>query len=101
MTVHFENLWEKCEQLHQDFVEKDEVQTIINELLMKLNLYKAFDEKAEIPKEEIEKIKSRTFGEILLTLTNLSLKDRINVFDALGTAYKYRAVQHYSEKHEV
>ena len=100
MTLHFEDLWEKCEQLHEDFIERDEVQTIINELLMKLNLYKAFDEKAEISKEEMEKVKSRTFGEILLTLTNLSLKDRINVFDALGTAYKYRAVQHYSEKHE-
>jgi|WetSurMetagenome_2_1015567.scaffolds.fasta_scaffold599980_2 hypothetical protein len=100
MTVHFEDLWEKCENLHQDFIEKEETQIIINELLMKLNLYKALDEKKEIPKEELEKVKSRTFGEILLTLTNLSLKDRINVFDALATAYKYRAVEHYSEKHQ-
>lgn len=100
MTAHFENLWEKCEQLHQDFVAQDEVQAIVNELQMKLNLYQTIDQKKEIPPEEIEKVKSRTFGEILLTLTNLSLKDGINVFDALATAYKYRAIQHYSEKYE-
>lgn len=100
MTVHFEDLWEKCELLHQDFVEQEETQSIINELLIKLNLYKALNEKTEIPKEDLEKAKSRTFGEILLTLTNLSLKEKINVFDALATAYKYRAVEHYTEKHK-
>lgn len=98
--THFEDLWEKSEQLHQETIDKEDVATIINELLMKLNLYKAFDEKKEIPEEELKKIKSRTYGEILLTLTNLSLKDRINVFDALATAYKYRAIQHYNEKYE-
>jgi hypothetical protein len=100
MTAHFEDLWEKCELLHKDFVAQDEVQAIVNELQMKLNLYQTIDQKKEIPPEEIEKVKSRTFGEILLTLTNLSLKDGINVFDALATAYKYRAIQHYSEKYE-
>lgn len=100
MTVHFEDLWEKCELLHKDFVEQEDTQAIINELLIKLNLYKALDEKKEIPGEDLEKAKSRTFGEILLTLTNLSLKDSINVFDALATAYKYRAIEHYSEKYE-
>lgn len=100
MTVHFEDLWEKCENLHKDGVEQDEVQAIVNELIMKLTLYKTLDDKKEIPQEEIEKVKSRTFGEILLTLTNLSIKDSINVFDALATAYKYRAIQHYSEKYE-
>ena len=100
MTTHFEDLWEKCELLHKDFVAQDEVQAIVNELQMKLNLYQTIDQKKEIPQEEIEKVKSRTFGEILLTLTNLSLKDGINVFDALATAYKYRAIQHYSEKYE-
>lgn len=100
MTAHFEDLWEKCEQLHQNSVEQDEVQAIVNELIMKLTLYQALDQKKEIPQEEIEKVKSRTYGEILLTLTNLSLKDGINVFDALATAYKYRAIQHYSEKYE-
>jgi hypothetical protein len=100
MTTHFEDLWEKCELLHKDFVAQDDVQAIVNELQMKLNLYQTIDQKKEIPPEEIEKVKSRTFGEILLTLTNLSLKDGINVFDALATAYKYRAIQHYSEKYE-
>lgn len=99
MAVHFEDLWEKCELLHKEFIDKDDTQAIISELMMKLSLYKSFDEKKDIPQEELEKIKSRTFGEILLTLTNLSLKDGINVFDSLATAYKYRAVQNYSEKY--
>jgi|SRR5579885_1959269 len=100
MTVHFEELWEKSEQLHQDSVDKDQVSVVVDEIMMKLNLYKVIDEKREISEEEMKKVKSRTFGEILLTLTNLSLKDGINVFDALATAYKYRAIKHYSEKHE-
>ena len=100
MTAHFEDLWEKSEQLYQDTGAQDKVSALVDELMMKLNLYKLIDEKQGVPPEELQKVKSRTYGEILLTLTNLSLKDGINVFEALATAYKYRAIKHYTEKHE-
>lgn len=87
--IHFEELWEKCEQIHKETTKEDSISILVDELIMKLNLYRLLDEKKEISESEQQKIKSRTMGEILLTLTNLSLKDNINVFDALNTAYKY------------
>jgi len=90
MPIHFEELWEKCENLHKALDHNDSVLTIIDELAMKINLYKMIDGKIEVPEEERQKIKSRTMGEILLTLTNLSLKDNINVFEALSIAQQTR-----------
>ncbi len=82
--THFENLWEYCEFLNKDKFSE----TIFDELLMKINLYKAFDSKKEISIEENQKIKLRLFGEILYTLTALSFKENINVFDALTLTIK-------------
>jgi hypothetical protein len=100
MTIHFEELWEKSELLYKDNLERDSVSSIVDEIMMKLNLYKVLEEKKEIPEEELKKVKSRTYGEILLTLTNLSMKDGINVFEALATAFKYRSIKQYSQKYE-
>jgi hypothetical protein len=98
--LHFEDLWEKGEQFHKDTAPDDSVQSIIDEAIIKLNLYKAIDLKSEIAKEEKDKIKSHTLGEILLSLTNLSLHDNINVFESLSTALKYRTIQSYNEKYK-
>jgi len=91
MPIHFEELWEKCENLHKDLGNTDPVITIIDELAMKINLYKMIDGKIELSEEERQKVKSRTMGEILLTLTNLSLKDNINVFESLSIAQQHRS----------
>lgn len=96
---HFEELWEESEKLHKDVISSSNTSELINELIMKINVYKVIDLKTDIPNEERQKIKSRTFGEILLTLTQMSLKDDINVFDALNTAYKYRSIEYYSSKY--
>lgn len=93
MPIHFEELWEKCEKLHQEAGNSDPVSTIVNELMLKVDLYKMIDGKAEIPEEERQKAKSRTMGEILLTLTSLSLKDNINVFESLSIAQQYRRLE--------
>lgn len=90
MIKHFEELWEKCEILNKEAVKEDTISIIIDELMMKLNLYKIIDLKSEISEDERQKIKNRTMGEILLTLTNVSLKDNINVFDALHIALQIR-----------
>lgn len=88
MTIHFEELWEKCEKLHTG---KDEVSlSIIEELTMKIGLYRAVELKKEIPEIERVKVKSRIMGEILLTLTHLSLKDNINVFESLSLAMQFK-----------
>jgi predicted ABC-type exoprotein transport system permease subunit len=92
MSIHFEELWEKCEKLHKQTngTTSVSVQSIMDELAMKINLYKVVDSKTEVPKEEQEKAKSRLLGEILLTLTHLSLREDVNVFEALSVAYQYR-----------
>ena len=97
--IHFEDLWEKCEKFHQSEGMEGSAAALIDELMMKLNLYKVIDLKEEIPAEDRQKIKSRTLGEILLTLTQLSLKDNINVFEALSVALQYRSIETYSQKY--
>lgn len=86
--VHFEELWEKCEKLHD---KETATLAIIEELEMKLNLYKLLSENISVPEHELKMIKSRAMGEILLTLTNLSQKDNVDVFEALSVAWKQRA----------
>lgn len=93
MLMHFEELWEKCENLHKESIDKQSVPSVMDELAMKINLYKIIDLKEEVPLEERQKIKSRTMGEILLTLTNLSLLDNINVYESLSIAKQYRSAE--------
>ena len=90
MVVHFEELWEKCEKLHN---KEDSVTSVISELEMKLNLYKLLSGNVNVPDHELKMIKSRAMGEILLTLTNLSQKDNVDVFESLSLAWKQRAIK--------
>jgi hypothetical protein len=97
--MHFEELWEKCENLHQEMGSKSSTEELISQLAMKLDLYKTLDTKTEIPEEDRRQAKSRILGEILLTITNLSLKDNINVFESLGVALQYRSVNYFGQKY--
>jgi hypothetical protein len=97
--MHFEELWVKCEDLHKETGLNNGAQGLIDELMLKINLYKAIDAKTEIPEIERQKVKSRTLGEILLTLSGLSFIDNVNVYEALTVALQYRSIDHYSRKH--
>ena len=99
MPITFEDLWNKCENLQQEFVENESSAQILEELILKINLYKAIGQKTEIPETELQTIKSRTIGEILLTLTKLSLKDNLNVYEALSIAMQWRSIDHFSKKY--
>lgn len=98
MPAHFEKLWEQAEEFQKEGSANSNVQQIIEELMMKISLYKAIDSKTELPEEDRQKVKSRTLGEILLTLTSLSLKDNINVYESLNMALQYRSVDFYVRK---
>lgn len=91
--MHFEELWVKCEDLFKSTNDSNSVPSIMDELSMKINLYKLLDSKVDITPEERQKVKSRTMGEILLTLTQLSLKENIDVFECLSIAQQYRATE--------
>lgn len=98
--MHFEELWEQCELLHQKEINEKTTLVLVDELMMKLKLYQHLDSKTELPPEELQSIKSRTMGEILWTLTKLSMKDNINVFEALGSALQFHNIGQYNQKYQ-
>ena len=86
--MHFEELWEKCEQANNS--DSSESSHIIDELVMKVAVYQAINSKKELSDKDKKETKEKVMGEILFTLTNLSLKDEINVFKALFVSLKER-----------
>ena len=98
--IHFEELWDKCETFHKENASDESSADLVQELTMKLGLYSAIAQKSEITSEDMEKAKSRLIGEILLSLTAISLKDNINVFDALYLALMQHSIGHYSDKYD-
>jgi hypothetical protein len=94
--MHFEELWELAENFNKENNESS-LDDIINELLLKIQLYKA-----SIPSksEDLKEAKSFIFGEILLLLTSLSYKDNINVYTALKSSLDEHNINYYSLKYE-
>lgn len=89
MIKTFEELWTKCEDFNKNTSNTNDS---INEILMKFNLYLSIDKK-EMSNDEKNKLKNRVMGEILLSLSNISLLDNINIFAALHEAYQYRSLE--------
>ncbi|CAB4197015.1 hypothetical protein UFOVP1290_535 [uncultured Caudovirales phage] len=98
--MHFEELWEQGEKINENGCTECSASSIINELLIKIELYKNIDSKSDIDLKDIREMKSKIFGEILLTLTHLSLKDDINVFTSLHDAIKIRSISFFSSKYK-
>jgi hypothetical protein len=97
--MHFEDLWEKCENYHSENSTEESSSEVIHELMMKLKLYSTIIDKSETQLEDIKRAKSRLMGEILLSLSALSLKDNINVFNAMNTALIHHNIEDYSDKY--
>jgi hypothetical protein len=85
--MHFEDLWEKSENFIKNNFSDETLDDIFNALNMQLYLYKELDKK-EISNEERIKVKSHLLGEVIFTITKISLKDNIDVFESLLTALK-------------
>lgn len=99
MPMHFEDLWVQCEKLHEESNKKDSATLLLDELMMKLNLYRVIAEKTEGASAELQKMKDRAMGEVLLVLTKISAKENINVYEALSIAAQYHSIQHYTQKY--
>lgn len=97
--IHFEDLWEKCENYHKDNNIDNSINFIFDSLTLKLELLKSLTQKENLPAEELMQAKKIILGEILFTLTNLSLKENINVFDALNSALYQNSIQNYTVKY--
>lgn len=99
MVLSFSELWEKSEAFHKQNSSEDSSNDILDEIMLKVNLRKAIEQKEGISQEDKENAKSRLMGEILFSLTNLSLRDNINVFEVLQIALSQHSISHYSEKY--
>jgi len=97
--MHYEELWEKCEEYHKESSIDDDAESIVKEITMKLGLYDAVNKQISSSIEDKEKAKSRLLGEILFSLTALSLKDNINVYEALQIALMHHNIDLYSDKY--
>lgn len=96
---HFEELWESCENFHKKDIKLSSSASIIDELSLKIKLYSTINLNNKISDEDKKALKSRALGEILLTITNLSLIDDINVFASLSEVLNYNLINFFSEKH--
>jgi hypothetical protein len=81
--IHFEDIWNESESFHS----KESFS--FEELELKIKIYQLLDS-TNLSEEDKNKAKEIAFGEILFTLTNLSLKDNINVFEALKKVLKLK-----------
>lgn len=81
MSKHFENLWQEAEEINKKSAPESGTDEILDELILKINLYKAIDKNKDLPNKE--EAKSYMMGEILYSLSAISLKDNLNTFKAL------------------
>lgn len=95
--MHFENLWEQAEN---NFVNNNSsVEEVLNNIILRVNLYQSFFQKIkDAPTEEASKIKSHLMGEILITLTHLSYKENIDVFQALKMSLDFANIDLLQKK---
>ncbi len=99
MSKHFENLWEEAEKYHQEIINDTNHSSIFEEFILKLNLLKLVVENTLLPDDQKKKATQYAFGEILLTLTQLSLKDNINAYAALNSALHYKTIEQLGKKY--
>jgi hypothetical protein len=85
-TDHFEDVWVQSEQLFSDTIGNVKVGQIIMEMQAKLSVYKTISEQDKLDPADLAKAKERLLGNIIMSLTKLSLKDNIDVFPALKGA---------------
>ncbi len=97
---HFEELWEFCENFHKKNIKDSSSSSIIDELSLKVKLYSAINANEKIPNDDKKILKNRALGEIMLTLTHLSLIDDINVFSSLSEVLNYNLINYFSKKHD-
>lgn len=90
---HFEDLWDNAEAFHK--TSNATASQILNEVSLKIELYKAVAEHSD------NEAKSGLMGEILLSLTHLSLVDNINVFEALLLALQERNIERFDKKYPI
>lgn len=76
-NISYDLLYETSEQLYKD--DTSDVGSIIMELMAKLTFYRTLDA-ADLNPEDKLKGKQQLMGNILMTLSHLTLRDNINIY---------------------
>lgn len=100
MTKHFEDLWEEAENVMKDEISISSSEELVKEAEAKFGIYNLINRNSILPEEDQKRLKSHTFGKILLVLTQLSAKDNINVYAALKTALDETKITQLEEKYK-
>lgn len=85
MKFTFEDIWNTAENKNKLSLFNENINSIIEEIKLKLEMYNNLNN-LDISPEELNKLKTISFGEILFSLSKISLLDNINV--AAGLHYK-------------
>lgn len=97
----FDQIWEEGEQLFKDQIAQDDLESVLKELELKIGLFRLLSGKKDGAPEELAAVKLKTMGEILLSMTHLSLLENINVYAALKETVLYRTIDQLAEKHKL
>jgi len=100
MIKHFEQLWEDAEKINAEINDGTPVTALVEELIQKLGVYRILDQNDKVPADEKIKLKSHLFGKILVLLTNLSLKDNINVYASLNNSIEDLKIDLFESKYQ-
>ena len=86
---HFEDLWTECESLFQDLP----IESSLKDLELKFALFKAvLLKKNEINGDEYDDAISKIFGELLFSLTQISMSENVNVYKSLFSILKTKEI---------
>lgn len=100
MSNHFEDLWESAEKTLQEDTDVSDSASILKEIYSKLTVYTALDSNASMSQEDRSRLKIHIFGKILLTITQLSYKDNVDVYKALKSALDEARISQLEEKYK-
>jgi hypothetical protein len=101
MHQHYETLWESAEQELATQTAKLSTQELINQLILQLTAYQKLDQAEETPADLKTGLKTQWFGEVLLSLTQLSYLEQVNTFTALETALERAKILSLAQKYQL
>ena len=103
--MHFETLWEDAEKSLQTETSISSFSELVKDAMSKLMVLDQLDvmvskESSVLSNDEKMRLKSNTLGKLVLSLTQISAKEGINVYAALKAALDDRKISIFEAKYK-
>jgi len=101
--AHFEDLWNEAEQLLAENTKVSRLEELGREGEVKMRLLgfvRQLQYEDHRSDEEVKSLMTRTMGKLLLTLTQISMKENIDVFAALKDAVEAEKVYIFEKRYK-